>query len=55
MPSVRLQAVHLLQAMGQGGPTLSPDSVSYNTVLKACANSFQLARALDVYKEMVQR
>lgn len=49
------KAVHLLTAMWSGGPTLTPDAVSYNTVLKACANSFQLTRALEVYREMVTR
>ncbi|GAB4822151.1 hypothetical protein N2152v2_009197 [Parachlorella kessleri] len=49
------KALHLLAAMWQGGPILSPDMVSYNTVLKACANAFQLGRAMDVYREMVQR
>ncbi len=48
-----IQALHLLAAMWDGGPTLTPDSVSYNTVLKACANAFQLARAVDVYKEVI--
>ena len=50
-----MQALHLLAAMWEGGPILSPDMVSYNTALKACANAFQLGRALDVYREMVQR
>lgn len=35
------QALHLLAAMWDGGPTLTPDAVSYNTALKACANAFQ--------------
>lgn len=41
--------------MWDGGPTLCPDTVSYNTVLKACANGFQLGKAIEVYKEMVRR
>lgn len=49
------QALHLLAAMWEGGPTLAPDTVSYNTALKACANAFQLGRALEVYREMVGR
>jgi hypothetical protein len=28
--------------MADGGPSLAPDSVSYNTVIKACANAFQV-------------
>lgn len=28
--------------MWDGGPTLAPDAVSYNTALKACANAFQV-------------
>jgi pentatricopeptide repeat protein len=50
-----LQALHLLAAMWEGGHTLAPDTVSYNTVLKACANAFQLVKATEVYSEMVQR
>lgn len=46
------KAVHLLTAMWGGGPSLTPDSVSYNTVLKACANSFQLTKAMELYREM---
>lgn len=49
------KAIHLLSAMWSGGPTLTPDAVSYNTVLKACANSFQVSRAIEVYREMVSR
>lgn len=49
------KALHLLNAMWTGGPTLTPDSVSYNTALKACANSFQLGRATDVFVEMSRR
>lgn len=49
------QALHLLAAMWDGGPTLLPDAVSYNTVIKACANAFQVGRALEVHREMVRR
>ncbi|KAI7840212.1 hypothetical protein COHA_005994 [Chlorella ohadii] len=49
------RALHLLSAMWDGGPTLAPDAVSYNTALKACANAFQVHKALDVYHEMVAR
>ena len=41
--------------MWDGGATLAPDTVSYNTCLKACANAFQLTKAVEVYKEMVRR
>lgn len=41
-PSSLPKALHLLSAMWDGGPTLAPDSVSYNTALKACANAFQV-------------
>lgn len=47
------KAVHLLASMWGGGPTLAPDSVSYNTAIKACANGFQLARAADLFADMV--
>ena len=49
------QALHLLGAMWEGGPTLTPDAVSYNTAIKACANAFQLARALELYHDMAAR
>lgn len=39
------KALHLLDAMWAGGPTLVPDAVSYNTVMKACANAFQVSEA----------
>ncbi len=42
MPPPPPQALHLLSAMWDGGPTLAPDAVSYNTALKACANAFQV-------------
>ena len=45
--------MHLLASMWGGGPTLAPDSVSYNTAIKACANGFQLARAADLFADMV--
>ena len=46
------KCLHLLQAMWTGGPTLRPDTVSYNTVLKACVNALQLGKAMDVFEEM---
>jgi len=46
------RALHLLQAMWSGGPTLIPDVVSYNTVIKACANAFQLSKGIEIYHEM---
>ncbi|KAG7669994.1 hypothetical protein Ndes2526B_g06369 [Nannochloris sp. 'desiccata'] len=46
------RALHLLQAMWSGGPTLIPDVVSYNTALKACANAFQLSKGIEIYHEM---
>lgn len=49
------KALHLLAAMWSGGTTLAPDGVSYNTVIKACANAFQVGRAMEVYQEMVRR
>lgn len=49
------QALHLLAAMWDGGPTLVPDAVSYNTAIKACTNAFQVGRALEVHREMVRR
>lgn len=51
-PAQWQKALHLLQAMWTGGPTLLPDVVSYNTVLKACANAFQLSKGIEVYQEM---
>lgn len=42
IPPTPPQALHLLSAMWDGGPTLAPDAVSYNTALKACANAFQV-------------
>ena len=41
--------------MAGGCATLTPDCVSYNTVLKACAAGFQLTKAMEVYKEMASR
>jgi pentatricopeptide repeat protein len=41
--------------MWEGGPTLVPDAVSYNTTIKACANAFQVGKALEVYREMARR
>ncbi|KFM24632.1 Pentatricopeptide repeat-containing protein, mitochondrial [Auxenochlorella protothecoides] len=49
------RAVHLLRAMWEGGPTLAPDAVSFNTALKACTNAGELDRALEVFKEMGSR
>ncbi|KAL4429625.1 hypothetical protein ABPG77_008674 [Micractinium sp. CCAP 211/92] len=49
------RALHLLAAMWDGGPTLVPDAVSYNTAIKACTNAFQVGRALEVHREMVRR
>ncbi|KAL4458358.1 hypothetical protein ABPG75_013223 [Micractinium tetrahymenae] len=49
------RALHLLAAMWDGGPTLVPDAVSYNTAIKACANAFQVGKALEVHREMVRR
>lgn len=55
LPHLCVQALHLLEAMWGGGPMLAPDTVSYNTALKACANSFQLGKAIELYKDMVRR
>lgn len=41
--------------MWDGGPTLVPDAVSYNTAIKACANAFQVGKALEVSRKMVRR
>ena len=51
----RLQALHLLAAMCEGGTTLAPDGVSYNTAIKACAAACQVDQALEVYRQMVGR
>lgn len=40
------KALHLLEAMWSGGPTLIPDAVSYNTVMKACSNAFQVSEIM---------
>ena len=49
------QALHLLAAMCEGGATLAPDGVSYNTAIKACAAACQVGQALEVYRQMVGR
>ncbi|PSC69633.1 pentatricopeptide repeat-containing protein [Micractinium conductrix] len=49
------RALHLLAAMWEGGPTLEPDGVSFTAAIKACANAFQVGKALEVYREMVRR
>lgn len=51
----QMQACHLLAAMWKGGPSLAPDTVSYNTLLKAFTNASQLAKAVQAYQEMVHR
>ena len=51
-PAQWQRALHLLEAMWGGGPSLCPDAVSYNTVIKACAAAFQINRALEAYREM---
>jgi pentatricopeptide repeat protein len=49
------KALHLLRAMWGGGPTLTPDPVSYNTAIKACAGALHVDRALEVFREMAAR
>lgn len=34
--------------MGDAGGDVAPDTVSYNTVLKACGNAQQLDKAMEV-------
>lgn len=43
-----LQGLALLEAMRTAGGEVMPDTVSYNTALKACGNAMQLQEALEV-------
>lgn len=50
------KALHLLRAMWEGVvPSLTPDAVSFNTVLKACAGASRLPQVNEVFQEMLQR
>eukprot|EP01023_Acetabularia_acetabulum_P068506 TRINITY_DN9723_c0_g2_i1.p1 TRINITY_DN9723_c0_g2~~TRINITY_DN9723_c0_g2_i1.p1 ORF type:complete len:675 (-),score=102.90 TRINITY_DN9723_c0_g2_i1:1133-3157(-) len=49
------RALKLLELMWECGLEVTPDIVSYNTVMKACSNATQLETALQVYCLMKQR
>lgn len=54
-PTQWKKAVVLLESMWEGDPQLHPDIVSYNTVFKACANSFQFKQMEGLYLEMNEK
>ncbi len=43
-----LQALAFLEVMQSSDGHIRPDTVTYNTVLKACCNAGQLNRAMQV-------
>lgn len=47
-----LQALAFLEVMQSSEGHIRPDTVTYNTVLKACCNAGQLARAMQASKPM---
>jgi len=42
-----VQALRLLEAMWDAGGDISPDTVSYNALLKACGNAAQMRVAVQ--------
>ena len=42
-----MQALRLLEAMWEAGGDISPDTVSYNALLKACGNAAQMRVAVQ--------
>ncbi|DBA86091.1 TPA: hypothetical protein ACH3X1_005611 [Trebouxia sp. C0004] len=52
-PTLWQKALAFLEVMQSSTGHIQPDTVTYNTVLKACCNAGQLNRAMQVFQTMV--